>query len=257
MKILALGDVAGNAAVEYLRKRLFAYRTAQKIDFCIVNGENASLGSGNGIDPEQANALLCAGADVITGGNHTFRRNNYRTMLDDCSAVCRPANYPDFAPGRGYATGFICGYRMLVVNVLGQLFTEAVDDPFAAIERILAREAGHYDVCALDIHAEATAEKAAIARYFDGRIPVIFGTHTHVQTADARILPKGSGFLTDLGMCGAVDSILGVQSDVIVEKMRTKLPARFCAAEGAVEAQGAIFTLNADFRCENVTAIRF
>ncbi len=244
MKILALGDIVGASGRDYLLANLWAYRTANDVDLVIANGENVCMGHGNGIDPESAAVLLAGGVDVITGGNHTFRRNDYHTMLDDNPCLLRPANYPSAVPGYGDTVVESAGVRVLVINVMGTMFTEALACPFETVDKILARRAGTYDVAVMDIHAEATSEKAALARYFDGRIAVLYGTHTHVQTNDARILPNGSGFLTDLGMTGPTDSVLGVTTENIITMMRTKLHTKFTLAAGAVEAQGALFTLS-------------
>jgi metallophosphoesterase (TIGR00282 family) len=168
----------------------------------------------------------------------------------------RPANYPSSCAGRGYGI-YDCGFkRILVINALGQINTATVNSPFDTIDDILEKEKGNYHIAVLDLHAESTSEKAAIARYFDGRIQVIFGTHTHVQTNDARILPQGSGFITDLGMCGPVESILGVESSIIIERLRRHASARFEFAEGDITASGAIFTLEND-KVTSVMPIQF
>ena len=258
MNILAIGDIVGASGRDYLLANLWAYRTAEKIDLVVANGENVCMGHGNGIDPESAQALLAAGVDVITGGNHSFRRFDYYTALDDTAVLLRPANFPAEAPGCGDCIVNAGGARVLVMNVMGTMFTQSLACPFETVEKILARRAGMYDVAVLDIHAEGTSEKAAIARYFDGKIAVMFGTHTHVQTADARILPKGSGFLTDLGMTGPTESILGVSVDVIIKQMKSKLPGKYTLAEGNVEAQGAFYRLNAqNTQIEMVENIKF
>ena len=254
MKILALGDVVGERAVGYLQSKLRAFKRSNGIDLTVINGENSA--KNNGIDPTSANALLDAGADVITTGNHVYRINAFNNYLDTSDCVIRPANFPSACPGKGY-TVFDMGYaRVLVINVLGTVTLEPLACPFEAVERILEAEKGNYNVSVLDVHAEATSEKAAIARYFDGRINVVFGTHTHVQTNDARILPKGTGFITDLGMCGPTNSILGVKSEIIIEKLRYHMPKRFEFADGEIEATGAIFTVE-NGKTIDVTAVRF
>lgn len=241
MKILTLGDVTGSEAVEYLSRHLRNFKRENKIDFTVVNGENSA--KANGIDFASANALLDAGADAITTGNHVYRINAVYDYLDESSFVIRPANFPKGCAGVGY-TILDCGFqRVLVMNVLGQTYMEPVGCPFEAVEAILEKEKGNYNVSLLDVHAEATSEKAAIAMYFDGRISAVFGTHTHVQTADARVLPKGTGFITDLGMCGPENSILGVRSDIVIEKLRFHMPKRFEYAVGDIKAHGAVFTV--------------
>ena len=188
MKILALGDVVGRKAVSYLSDNLWNIRKKYNADLVVVNGENAS--DVYGIDTEDAKAILLAGADIITLGNHAFGRKNIFTLLSDSDSIIRPANYPPFTPGSGYTIANICGWRVLCINVSGTAFMNALACPFATVDKILEREKGAYDIALMDIHAESTSEKIALGRYFDGRIQVIFGTHTHVQTADEQILPR-------------------------------------------------------------------
>lgn len=242
MKILALGDVVGRAAVEYLEGRLWELRRREAIDFVIANGENAT--DVRGVLPRDAEALLDAGADVVTLGNHTYGMREIYDYLDRESRVIRPANYPPEAPGNGYTVAKIGGWRILCINVCGRAFMEPLASPFETVDRILAREHGAYDFAVMDIHAEATSEKLALAHDFDGRIAVMFGTHTHVQTADEQILPHGSGYLTDLGMCGPKNGILGTDRSAVISRFRTMMPTRFHLAEGAISAHGAIFTLD-------------
>ena len=244
MKILTLGDVVGRQAVAYLEKNLWNARSCYGADIVIVNGENAS--DVYGIDESDAKALLSAGADVITLGNHAFGKKNIFTMLSDSNAIIRPANYPPLTPGGGYTIINVCGWRVLCINVLGTVMMESLACPFATADKILEREKGNYDVSIMDLHAESTSEKIAIGRYFDGRINVIFGTHTHVQTADEQILPNGSGYITDLGMTGPVNSVIGSDVDAVIERMRTKITSRFTVAEGEVRAHGALFDLDTD-----------
>lgn len=244
MKILAIGDVTSPKGAEHLQKNLWREREKRNIDFCIVNGENASLITG--ISPEAAELLLRSGADVITGGNHTMRNKAAYTYLDEEPAILRPVNFGDGAPGRGYGIYDVLGYRLLVINAMGNVFMEPVlDAPFSYIDRVLKSEEGRYDLAVLDIHAEATGEKLAVGYAYDGRINVIFGTHTHVPTADGRILPHGTGYISDLGMCGESGGVLGMDAALVVEKMRTRLPKKFAPASGAVVADGVVFTLDA------------
>ena len=257
MKILVIGDVTSPAGVEHLNKNLWTYRKENKIDFCVVNGENASFVTG--ISEELAILLLRAGADVITGGNHTMHNKAVYTFLDDTGEMLRPINFGDSAPGRGYTIVDANGYRMLVINAMGNVHIEPnLDSPYPFIDRALKEHEGRYDFSVLDIHAEATGEKAAIAHAYDGKINVVFGTHTHVQTADERILPKGTGFITDVGMCGESEGILGMDADTVVLRMKTKLPHKFKAASGAPVANGAIFELNEKSgACTSVKRINF
>lgn len=244
MKILAIGDVVGARSIEYLNARLWKYREANRVDFVVANGENAS--DIHGISAPDARSLLDAGADLITLGNHTYGRRDICTLLSDSERIIRPANYPPMAPGGGYTLLRIGGCRLLCINVLGTALMESLACPFQTVDRILEREAGNYDISLMDIHAEATSEKIALARYFDGRITMMFGTHTHVQTADEQILPGGSGYITDLGMTGPVGGVIGTDSEAVIEKFRTKMPIRFRVADGEISAHGALFTLSDD-----------
>lgn len=242
MKILAIGDVVGPAAIEYMATKLRNFVSAQRISLTLVNGENASVG--NGLGRADAEAILDAGADVITGGNHIWQKKDLRDFLDTSERIIRPANYPSQNPGNGYTIADADGYRVLVMNIMGVIYGEPLADPFETVERILKREEGNYDIATLDIHAETTSEKYALARYFDGRVNVIYGTHTHIPTADEQVLPKGSGYITDLGMTGPHDSILGVKSECIIHKLTTKLPTRFEIAENDLRVNGALFELD-------------
>ena len=254
-RILALGDVVGPDAVKYLASNLWNYRKAKNIRMVVCNAENAAVG--NGLDPQSAEKLLASGCDILTGGNHIFKKKEIRSYLENSTNAIRPANYPIGVPGGGHTTIDIDGYKVLVINVLGVVFMEPLACPFATIDRILEREQGRYDFSVLDIHAETTSEKIALGRYFDGRIDCIFGTHTHVPTADDQILPNGSGYVTDLGMTGPVNSILGIRSDIIIEKLRTKLPVKFEVATGKIEAQGVIFELDMTGKCRSTERISF
>ena len=252
MKILVIGDVTSPAGVEHLNKNLWTYRKENKIDFCVVNGENASFVTG--ISEELATLLLRAGADVITGGNHTMHNKAVYTFLDDTGEMLRPINFGDSAPGRGYTIVDANGYRMLVINAMGNVHIEPnLDSPYTYIDKVLRVESGNYDFAILDIHAEATGEKIAIGYAYDGKINVIFGTHTHVPTADEQILPYGTGYITDVGMCGESGGVIGMQSESIVLRMRTRLPHKFTAASGPCVANGAIFDL--DTKSGRVTSV--
>ncbi len=241
-RILTIGDIVGPQAVEYIHRRLWEYRRTNDISLTIANGENAC--TGNGLDALTSKLLLSSGVDIITSGNHIWHKRDIREYLDSTDAVIRPANYRTTTPGSGYTKITIDGYVYLIINVLGVVYMDPLDNPFFTVERILNHENGRYDFAILDIHAEATSEKLALAYYFDGRINIMYGTHTHVTTADEKVLTHGSGYITDLGMCGPVDSILGIRSEIIIEKLTTNMPVRFEIADGPIEACGAIFTLD-------------
>ena len=251
-KILALGDIVSPGAVDALSERLWPFRKEHEIDCVIANGENACVG--NGLDPATAKRILSAGVDVITTGNHIWKKKEMHKWLDEEHPVLRPANYHVTAPGEGYKIFNIDGYRILVINILGVIYMDPLENPIRCISRILDYYKGKYDFAALDIHAEATSEKIAIGRCFDSRISVVFGTHTHVQTADECVLPGGTGYITDLGMCGPDDSVLGVRTDKIIEKLSTSMPVRFEFAGGHVTLHGAVFDIDTgnSFRVRNV-----
>ena len=244
MIILAIGDVVGTASIDYLTSKINTLRNQYRADVIIANGENAT--EIHGISTPDAKALLSGGIDLLTLGNHTYGRKDICTLLSDSEQIIRPANYPPLAPGAGYTVLRIDGYRILCINVLGTALMEALACPFDTVDRILAREAGNYDFAVMDIHAEATSEKIALARYFDGRIAVMFGTHTHVQTADEQILPHGSGYITDLGMTGPIHGVLGTDASAVIEKFRTKMPVRFRVADGEIRGHGALFDVDAE-----------
>ena len=252
MKILAIGDVVGAYAVEALKKTLWSKRSELGADFVAINGENAS--DIYGISQAHAKDLWDAGADLITLGNHTYGRREICDLLSNSEAIIRPANYPPLAPGGGYTILNVDGWKLLCINIMGTALMESMACPFATVDRILEREEGHYDLAMMDIHAEATSEKIALARYFDGKIQIMYGTHTHVPTADEQILPKGSGYITDLGMAGPKNSIVGADIDAVTERCRTKISGRLKVAAGEIVIQGALFTL--DPNTKHVTAVK-
>lgn len=254
MRILALGDVVGTQTVDFLRERLWSLRTRERIDFVVANGENVT--DIKGISARDADALLDTGIDLITLGNHTYGMRDIYSYLENSERVIRPANFPPEAPGCGYTVCHVDGWRLLCINVCGRVFLDPLASPFDTVDRILERERGSYDLSLMDIHAEATSEKLAIAHYFDGRVQVMFGTHTHVPTADERILPHGSGYITDLGMCGPTDGVLGTDLECVIERFRTMMPVRFEVAKGEIRGNGAIFEVDGD-RVRSVRRITF
>ena len=254
MKILCIGDVVGAIGCRHLLATLPRIKRELAVDVCIVNGENSA--DGNGLTPVSAKQIVDAGADVITGGNHTFRRHEFYDLLEENEFLLRPANLPAGTPGRGMTVVDRGRYQVTVINLQGTVYMEALTSPFESLDSLL-KEAGNPKFCIVDFHAEATAEKRALAGYADGRISALFGTHTHVATADEQVLEGGTGFITDVGMTGPVNSCLGVRTELSIEKMRTKLPVRFAIADGPCAMDGVLFTLDdATGKCVSVKRIR-
>lgn len=241
MNILCVGDVVGTAGCGVLRRVLPALKRQYAVDVCIVNGENSA--DGNGITPVSASHIFDSGADVITGGNHTYRRREFYEKLEENPALLRPGNFPASAPGRGFTVVDRGRWQVTVINLMGVVYMEPLACPFETLDALL-EQAGHPKFCIVDFHAEATAEKKALAYYADGRISALFGTHTHVQTADEQILPGGTGFITDAGMTGPTESVLGVRPALAIAKMKEKLPVRFATAEGPCRLNAVLFTLD-------------
>lgn len=256
MKILAIGDIVGRKALEYLCNNLWKKRDELKIDMVVANGENSA--DIYGMSVSDAEAMLAAGVDLITLGNHAFSRRDIFTLLSDSENIIRPANYPPLAPGGGYTILNINGWKVLGINVMGTAFMDSLACPFATVDKILERESGNYDFAIMDIHAESTSEKQALGLYFDGRISMIFGTHTHVPTADEQILPQGSGYITDIGMVGPRYSVIGADAKTVIERMRTKISCRLPIADGEIEATGVIFDLDTDTKkVKSISRIKF
>lgn len=245
LRVLAVGDVCGSAGVEYLKKNLRLIAEANEVDLIVVNGENAA--DIHGISVADVSRLFKAGADVITTGNHAFGRRDVYPLYEDEPRLLRPDNFPPSAPGCGSVIVSAGGVRVLCMNLQGNVsMNEALASPFSSVDAILGREAGRYDVALLDFHAEATSEKIAMGYYLDGRAAAVWGTHTHVATADERILPGGTAYVTDIGMTGPSDGVLGVDAEVIIRRFVTQMPQRFTMATGAVAATGIIVEIDTD-----------
>ncbi len=234
MRLLFLGDIVGSAGREAVRRAVPALRSEFALDYVIANGENVA--GGKGITPPLADQLFACGIDIITGGNHTFQHREVYPYLDSTPAITRPLNYPPGVPGHGIARAG----ELAVVNLIGRTFMgQDFDDPFRAAGAALAEVADARYVL-VDFHAEATSEKQAIGWYLDGRVTAVVGTHTHVPTADQRILPKGTAFCSDAGMCGARDSVIGDEIQPVLHRFLTQLPTRLPAAEGTAVINGLI-----------------
>jgi len=244
--------VPGRRAVE---ERLPALREELAVDFCVVNGENAA--DGVGITPRIADRILAAGADVITLGNHVWRRPEIAPYLAESERVIRPANVSSGSPGRGLTIGPAAdGSPVAVINLLGHLFIDSPIGPFELIDELVDEARKRAQIVLVDFHAEATSEKVALARWLDGRVTAVIGTHTHVQTNDARVLPGGTAAISDAGMTGPHDSVIGVQADLAIARMRTGMPVRFKPADGEVRIEGALIDAGADGRAMSCEPVR-
>lgn len=242
IRVIFAGDVSGSEGRRALGRMLGALRSQLGAHFAIVNAENAA--GGLGITEATAEALFDAGADVLTLGNHAFAKREALDYLAREPRVLRPANYPPGAPGRGWGV-FDCGeFRIAVVNLLGRIFMDPLDCPFAAAESIITDLADRAHAIVVDMHAEATSEKIAMAWKLDGRVAAVIGTHTHVQTSDERILPRGTACITDAGMTGVVDSVLGLDVQTVVSRFVTGIPGRFTLAKGECAFQGVVVDID-------------
>ena len=254
LNVLAVGDVVGDSGVEYLGRHLRELKKLKDVHFTVVNGENAS---GVGILPRQAREIFDAGADVVTLGNHTWNRIQIADFLESDRYTLRPANYTSRVPGRGWGVyDGPKGVRIGVINLIGRCEMDSnFENPFTTADRVLKRMEGT-DVVLVDFHAEATSEKGAMGWYLDGRVQGVWGTHTHVPTADPQVLPQGTGFVTDLGMTGPAQSILGVKPENSVARFLGQLPRRYEAAGGPNKLGAVLFTIDTDTgRCRSVTRV--
>ncbi|NCO43219.1 MAG: TIGR00282 family metallophosphoesterase [Armatimonadetes bacterium CG_4_10_14_3_um_filter_66_18] len=239
MHILMIGDVVGRPGRKVTTDLLPDLRTELGADLVIANGENAA--GGMGISAQAAEQLFDAGVDVLTLGNHTYRQKEAVGFLDECPLVVRPANYPPGAPGRGATVVTTASAEnVAVINLMGRTFMDAIDCPFRAADRELKVASREATIVIVDMHAEATSEKLAMAYYLDGRVSAVLGTHTHVPTADERVFPGGAAYVTDCGMTGPTDSILGVRSELIVQRFLTGVPTKFQIAGGPAVLSGVL-----------------
>jgi len=244
---MLVGDVVGRAGRRAFRAITPRLRAERGIDVVIVNGENAA--GGKGFTRKALDELYAGGADIVTSGNHVWDKKDVFAFIEEEPFLVRPANYPEGTPGKGYCIFPFKAANIAVLNLSGRSFMPALDCPFQKADEILAGIEGQADIIVLDFHAETTSEKLAMGHYLDGRADIVVGTHTHVQTADERILSGGTAYITDLGMVGSHDSILGVRKDIVIQKFRTGMPVRFEMAEGAAEYAAVIVDIAADGRC--------
>lgn len=255
LRILAVGDVVGIPGKNVLRRRLKRLREERAIDFVVANAENVTNGSG--IAPRDAHDLFDSGVDALTCGDHVWRRHETLPLVASDPRMIRAANYTQHAPGRGYSVlGTAKGVDVGVIHLIGRVFMPPIDCPFAAATAAIAVVKAKTSVIVVDMHGEATSEKVAMGRYLDGAVSAVFGTHTHVATADAQVLPKGTGYITDVGMTGPYDSVLGRRVDRVLKKFVTGMPAAFDVAEGDERIGAALFTVDArSGRCSAVERI--
>lgn len=257
MKILAIGDVCGSIGCETIRRLLPKIKKEYGIDFTVINGENSA--DGNGITPSSAEMLFSCGADVITGGNHSLKRQEICSMMEENYFLLRPDNFPGELAGNGYCT-VDCGYTTVaVINLSGTIYLDSLNasSPFASADKLidLAKKDGA-KIILVDFHAEATSEKRALGLYLDGKISAFWGTHTHVQTNDAQILPNGTGYVTDIGMTGPIQSVLGVKSSIIISRLKDKNTSeKFVLADGECMLNGCIFDIDKNTGICNSTTI--
>jgi metallophosphoesterase (TIGR00282 family) len=254
MNIFFIGDIVGapgRRAVEELLPRVVDHYF---IDLVVANGENAS--GGLGITPQVADHLLSQGIDLLTSGNHIWKHKEILPYLDETDRLLRPANYPPETPGRGVAiVETAAGQRAAVVNLEGRVFMNPLECPFRTAEQVLASLPKEIKVILVDMHAEATSEKQAMGWFLDGRVSAVVGTHTHVQTADERVLPGGTGYITDAGMTGPVDSVIGMKKEIILERFLSQRPQPFKVAAQNIQLQGVILKIDSQGRCQELTRL--
>ncbi|WPX09715.1 TIGR00282 family metallophosphoesterase [Anaerocellum danielii] len=241
MRFLAIGDVVGRPGRNILKSTLSKLKENYKIDVVIANCENAA--GGNGLTKKVADELFSIGIDVMTMGNHVWANKEIFSFIENETRIIRPANYPEgTTPGRGYNVFEKNNFKFAVINLCGRVFMENLDCPFRKIDEILRKI--ECPIVIVDFHAEATSEKIALGFYVDGRVSCLYGTHTHVQTADEKILPNGTAYITDIGMTGPYDSVLGVDKDIVIQKFTTFLPVRFEVAKGKAQFNGIVFEVD-------------
>lgn len=246
MNILAVGDIVGNIGVNKLKKELPKLRKEYNIDFAIVNGENSA--EGMGITEKNFNDIINSGADCVTMGNHTWGKKEIFKFIDD-PRIIRPINYPKSVCGKGYGIYKIGNIKIAVINAMGRAeINVQTENPFLAVKEIVDKISSEVQMIFLDFHAEATAEKKAMGYFLDGKVTAVFGTHTHVQTADEKILEKGTGYITDIGMTGPEDSVIGMNKEVALKRFLTALPEKYKIATGEAMLNACIFRVNDDFK---------
>ncbi len=245
MRILAIGDVCGSIGCEFIKNNLSTIKKHNNIDMVIINAENSA--DGNGITPESADYLFNIGADVLTGGNHSLRRSEVLDYLDQNDFVLRPHNLGDDKSGKGYCLVDFGKTQVAVINLSGRIYLEklSAECPFECADKLIEKaKIDGAKIIIVDFHAEATSEKRALGFYLDGKVSAFFGTHTHIQTADEQILENGTGYITDLGMTGPIDSVLGVKKEIIINRLKDNDMSKFMLADGKCMLNGCIFEID-------------
>lgn len=242
MKILAVGDIVGTAGINELKAKLKNVKEKENIDFVIVNGENSA--EGMGITEKNFKDILAQGTDVVTMGNHTWGKKDIFKFIDD-PRIIRPANYPEGVVGKGYNIYNCKDKKIAVINLMGRVDINILtENPFLIAKKIIKKIENQVDIIIVDFHAEATAEKIALGHYLDGKVTAIYGTHTHVQTADEQILPNGTAYITDIGMTGPKNSVIGMDIKASIKRFETTLPERYKIAEGKSIFNAVIFEID-------------
>ncbi len=254
MKVLMIGDVVAKPGRIAILERIQDIREQYEIDFAVMNGENVA--GGFSITPHLADELFAAGFDVMTSGNHIFDKREIIPYIERNTRLLRPANFPAGTPGQGMWTGEAGGIRVAVINLIGRIFMHPADDPFRTADKLLESLDADVKVRLVDMHAEATSEKYALGWYLDGRVSAIVGTHTHVQTADDRILPQGTAYLTDLGMTGSYAGVIGMKREDVIERFTTMTGKRAEHAEGDMRICGVVLDIDeATGRAREITRL--
>ncbi|MCK9331248.1 MAG: TIGR00282 family metallophosphoesterase [Candidatus Cloacimonetes bacterium] len=242
MKILFFGDIFGKPGRKAVGTFLSSVKRNIDYDLCIANCENAA--DGRGITEKSAQELFAAGVDLFSSGNHLWDRKEGLEFITNDTRIAKPLNYPKASPGNEYIIKNINSTRFMLVSLCGQAFMTAVDSPFFALERLLDNLPDKPKCVLIDFHAESTAEKRTLAHYFDGKVSAILGTHTHIQTADEEILPNGTAYITDVGMCGSHDSVIGIRKEIAIEKIKTGLPVRHITADSGIQINAVLIELD-------------
>jgi len=255
MNLLFLGDIVGSPGRRAVEELLDRVVDRYFIDLVVGNAENAS--GGIGITPAVADQLLNMGMDLLTSGNHIWKHKEIIPYLEDTDRLLRPANYPPGAPGRGYTIlETAIGQQVAVINLEGRVFMNPLECPFRTADLVLSQISPDVKVILVDMHAEATSEKLAMGWYLDGRVSAVVGTHTHVQTADERLFPKGTGYITDVGMTGPINSVIGMKTEVILERFLTQRPQSFKVASQNIQLQGVVLKFDDQGRCQEIIRLQ-